>query len=1049
MVPAEGGVSSRLTANPGAQTHPRFSPDGSTLAYISRDEGSLDVYLGDAEGGPGRRLTYMGAMSQVVGWRPAGDRVLLATDYRQPFSGWLHMWEAPIDGSEATPVGWGPVSAVSFGPADRGAVIARNGFDPARWKRYRGGRAGSLWIDRPGAGGFVPLVSLPGNLASPMWVGRRIYFLSDHEGVGNLYSVTPTGRGLTRHTHHDRFYARFPSTDGNRIVYHCGADLWLLTPGEAGPERLDVNIQSARPQLSRRIMAPGKFVESVELHPAGHSAAITARGTGFTMPLWEGAPVTHGGSSGDRRRLISYLADGDRVVSVSDQSGEETLWTERADGDGEPVVVDRSLGRIRSLVPAPAGADRVAITNHRHEVVIIDLTRRRSKVIHRSPHTWIGGVAWSPDGRWLAFAAATTRTTMNLFLHDTIGGRTDQIGKPEFVDYAPSFDPDGQYLMFLSARSFDPVPDAVFHDYGFPRSVIPMLIPLTADLGSPFGLANRAPRAPGAPAPGAPPPAPPPAEPPAEPPVTKIDIAGLVSRVLAFPVPPARYGRLLAARGRALLLQWPITGSLGSSWDSAEPPKGTLQVWEFATDKLETMAEGVNHVGVSADGKVVSLRIGPRLRVVAIGWRDDKNGRDTHSRETGWVDLGRLRIEVVPRQEWRQMFSEAWRLQRDYFWWEDMGGVDWLEVHDRYLELIDRVAARSEFSDLLWEMQGELGTSHAYELGGDYRQQPTWSQGSLGADLVWSRGAWRVQRIPDGDSWDPAGSSPLAAAGVALSPKDRVLAVDGVKLTALISPQSQLVDKAGLAVGITVASGRGRPRRLAVVPLKTETPLRYRDWVAANREKVHDLSGGRAGYLHIPDMQAYGFSEFHRAWRSEVDRDGLVIDVRFNRGGNVSQILLEKLVRRRLGFRVTRWRPPAAFPTDAPAGPMVCLTNEMAGSDGDIFSHTFKLHRLGPLIGTRTWGGVVGIWPQQSLVDGTITTQPEFGTWFTDVGYRVENFGTEPDIEVLITPGDYRAGRDPQLERGVAELVDLIERAGPGLPDLGPPPSLRPPVLPG
>lgn len=1033
-VSIEGGVATRLTANPGSHGRPRFSPDGSRLAFISRDEGRPDVHVMDADGGPSRRISYFGASSLVVGWRPDGEAVLVATDHLQPFQGWMHLWEVPPDGGPSRPLGLGPAVAVSFAPGGVGMVIARHAFDPARWKRYRGGRAGALWIDPDGGGNFRRLAALRGNLADPMWIGERIYFLSDHEGIGNLYSVSPRGRGLRRHTHHDDFYVRYPSSDGRRIVYQCGGDLWVYDPATDEDRRLEITVPSARPQRNRRFISPGKYLESFHLHPSGHSVAVTARGGAFTMPLWEGAPRRYGEPSRHRRRLATWMPDGERIISVTDQPGEEALVVEGADGRGEPLAVD--VGRVRTLDPQPGDGGLVAVTNHRHELILVDLVGGGARVLHRSPHSWIAGTSWSHDGRWLAFSAALTRTTSNLFLYDATTDRTHQIGRPEFRDWAPRFDPEGRYLMFLSTRTLDPVADQVFHDYGFPRATLPMLIPLRADQPSPFSSAHRSPQPPGGGGGGEEGPTP-----------VEIDLEGLVERVQAFPVPLARYVEVVPAKGKAYFLVYPVTGSLGVSWAEEEPPKGTVQVWDFATEKLETVSEGVTDLQASADGKVIGIRYGRRLRVVPVGWKDEKNSKETPGRDTGWIDLSRIRIEVVPGDEWRQMFREAWRLQRDHFWWEDMAGVDWLEIHDRYLRLVDRVASRSEFSDLLWEMQGELGTSHAYELGGDYRPEPTWTQGHLGADLTWSRGAWRVQGIPRGDPWDPKASSPLAAPGVDIRPGDRILAIDGVELSATVSPASRLVDKGGRAVTLTVARGRRKPRQVVVVALDSETELRYRDWVEENRARVRELSQGRAGYIHIPDMMARGFGEFHRSWLSELDYEGLVIDVRFNRGGNVSQLLLKKLIQRRIGYRVTRWRAPYALPDDAPVGPMVCLTNEMAGSDGDIFSHSFKLHRLGPLVGTRTWGGVVGIWPQHSLVDGTITTQPEFGTWFTDVGYGVENYGTDPDIEVEITPRDYREGRDPQLERGVAELMRIIEASQPLLPELGPPPSVEPPRL--
>jgi tricorn protease len=917
-------------------------------------------------------------------------------------------------------------------------VLSRHGLDPARWKRYRGGQAGRLWIDRHGTGEFDPLVELDGNLASPMWIGRRIFFVSDHEGVGNIYSVTPTGRGLERHTSHRDFYARFPHSDGRRITYHAGADLYVLDPRGGEPQSIDVRIPSARPQLNRLFVTPGRHLESVDLHPSGHSIAVNARGGAFTMPLWEGAPHRHGEISAHRRRLTTWLPDGERIVSVTDETGEESLIVEHADGSGDPVRIDKDFGRIRTIDPAPSGSSRVTVTNHRHEVMVVDLGRKSVRTVHRSPHTWIAGTAWSPDGRWLAFSSAETRLTSTIHLHDTSNRRTYRLGEPRFRDVQPRFDPGGRYLAFLSSRVFDPVADGHFHDHGFPRADVPMLIPLDSEAFSPFAVENRPHRPPGQPGNGD-------KQPEARP--VDFDPTALIDRAQVVPVPSGRLTHLVAAVGRLFFVSQPLTGSRPVSWGPSEPPKGTLHAWDFGSDKVEQIAEGVTGVTSSADGKVIAILAQRKVRVMSVGWKDDKSGKDTPGRESGWLDLERIRVEVHRTEEWRQMFSEAWRLQRDLYWFESMGGVDWKAIHDRYASLVERVGSRAEFSDLMWEMQGELGTSHAYEMGGSYRPEPKTTLGKLGVDLEWSRGAWRITDIPAGDSWDPAASSPLTAPGVEARDGDRLLAVNGRLLTRDTDVGETLVDHGGRAVSVTLARGRSKARTVAVKTLKDETMLRYRDWVETNRRTVHEATEGRAGYLHIPDMMGWGYSEFNRSWLAEVERDGLVVDVRFNRGGNVSQLLLQRLLRRRVGFRVTRWTDPSGFPYESPSGPMVCLTNESSGSDGDIFSHAFKMHGLGPLIGTRTWGGVVGIWPQQSLVDGTVTTQPQFGTWFSDVGYAVENYGTDPDIEVVITPQDYAGGHDPQLETGIAELLERITAADPLQPDFGPEPSVKPPTL--
>lgn len=1057
-VSTDGGLAHRITANPGSVTRPRLSPDGNSIAYISRDEGVRDAWLIDRDGSDVRRLTFFGSVHSIAGWTLDGTAVLVVSDHDQPFAGFTHLWSVPLDGSPAArvPVGhaW---SAAYLGTG--GMVLGRNAFDPARWKRYRGGRAGQLWIDRNGEGTFDPLVELLGNVADPMSLGRRVFFLSDHEGVGNIYSVTPTGRNIKRHTDHSDFYVRYPSSDGSQIVYHSGGDLYVVGPAESAGTRVRVDVPSSRPQRNRRFIAPGKYVESFDVHPEGHSLAMTIRGSAFTMPLWEGSPIQHTDDSSVRERLTAWLADGESIVCVSDAGGEEQVVVRQTERSASDRVFEGDFGRIRSIDVSPhvnGLPDRLAITNHRHELMLLDLDTGSIENVHSSPYFWISGTSWSPDGRWLAFGARQTETTQDLMCLDSTDSSLHVIGRSEFVDRSPSFDPGGQFLYFLSSRVFDPVADSVFHDYGFPSSTLVMVAPLVSGQPVPFRLESKEPQAPGSSPSGRGAANSSGNEPSqggstdgteGDPPSTSIDFEGLSDRLEALPIPAGRHLKVRAVSDRVFVLSYPVRGALGVSSLTMERPKGTLAAFNLSNDTFETISENIADFDVSGDGKTLALWTEKRLRVVPIAWKDDKSSKDSVGRETGFIDLERIRVQVTPGDEWRQMFSEAWRLQRDYFWSEDMTGVDWLDVHDRYLALIDRVSTRSEFSDLVWEMQGELGTSHAYELGGDYRPEPPYTLGRLGAEIEWSRGAWRIRRIPKGDSWIPTARSPLARAGVDVKVGDRVLAVDGVPLDKTMAPESLLVDRGDRTAVLEVATGRRRSRRVIVEPLRSETALRYRDWVRANRDRVRTASEGRSGYIHIPDMGAAGFAEFHRSWRHEVTAEGLVIDVRFNRGGNVSQLLLQKLLRARLGYRVTRWRVPRAFPTDSPAGPMVCLTNEFSGSDGDIFSHTFKMHRLGPLVGTRTWGGVVGIWPQQSLVDGTITTQPEWGTWFSDVEFGVENYGTDPDIEVVIAPHDYGADRDPQLDRAIEELAALIDADSATEFDFSRRPSTQPPRL--
>ncbi len=1050
-VSRHGGIASRLTGGDGRVMAPRLSPDGTWIAFTADYDGGSEAFVMPADGGAWRRMTWFGGMLRTVGWTADGSALLVISNADQPFQNDFRLHEVPLDGSPSRELPVGPARTLATEPGGPGRVLGLNIGDPARWKRYRGGTRGRLLIDRDGSGEFVPLLDSPGNLSSPMWIGSRIWFLSDHEGHANLYSCTPTGRSLTRHTDHEGLYARMASTDGRRIVYHLGADLWVHDVAADVSERIDVRLAGPRTERTRRFVSAAKHLESASLHPKGHSVAAVVRGGTWTMPLWEGAPRRHGDVSSERRRLAAWLADGERLVAVSDAGGEERLVVWRADGEGRPKWLPADIGRVLDLVPAPAGGDRIALSNHRQEVLIVDVATGRANKVASSPWHRIGGIAWSPDGRWLAFGLAEGPNGSSLRLHDTKNRTSHAVTNGEFFDGTPAFDPDGKWLAFLSGRAFDPVYDSHYFDLGFPRGFVPCLVPLAADAADPFapGRRDAKPLVPGSDAA----PAPTKAKGPASkqkpgPTPTRIDLDGIGRRVLAFPVPEARYDGLVATKGRFLFVSTDPIGTLDEAPASA--PRSELTGYDLEAGERLVFGERVTDVEATADGRHLLLRVGDRLRVLAGSVKPkEASGEGEPSRKTGWLDLGRIRAEVDPAREWAQMFREAWRLQRDQFWTADMAGVDWPGVYERYRPLVDRVSTRAEFSDLLWEMQGELGTSHCYEMGGEYAPGRSYPVGRLGADFAWDarRRAWRIESIPDGDSWVPDDRSPLAAPGLGVRAGDLVLEIDGRPLDSTTPPGAALVHRARADVTLTIRRGAEKPRRVVVRTLSNEFGLRYRAWVERNRAIVHKASKGRIGYVHVPDMGSRGFSEFHRHYRAESCRDGLIVDVRYNGGGNVSQLLLEKLLRRRIGYDRTRWMGLLPYPQHATTGCLVAITNEHAGSDGDIFSHSWKVYGLGPLIGRRTWGGVVGIWPRHTLVDGTVTTQPEFAYWFQDVGYGVENYGTDPDIPVDILPADHAAGRDPQLARAIAEVKRLIAERKPGPPPLGPTPTMAPPRL--
>lgn len=1096
-VPAAGGIARRLTANLGAASRPSFSPDGSQIAFVGREEGTSEIYLMPAHGGPARRITYLGSPScTTAGWTREGE-IIFASSAQHWYSSATQLYAADISSGLIRPLPYGLAHAIAIHPGGA-VVLGRNTNDPARWKRYRGGTVGRLWIDPTGSGEFHPLIKLPGNLASPMWIGDRIFFISDHEGIGNLYSCNPEGEDLRRETNHTVYYARHASTDGKRIVYHSGADLYIFDPHSGENRMIEVDYHSPRVQRNRRFVDAARYLSHWSIHPKGQAMAIETRGKIFSFANWEGAVRQHrvdpadaesasssqngAVTTGVRCRLPTWLNDGKRLIGITDQGGEEYFMIWQADGS-EPVISLEGLdiGRPESIRANPK-KDQIAFSNHRYELFCLDLNTRELKRIDRGKASPIAGFDWSPDGEWLAYSVSISLSTMALKLWQASTGEIYPLTESLLRDVAPSFDPKGRYLYFLSYRSFDPVYDNVQFDLSFPRAMKPYLITLQKDLESPFipkprldtgseeeteeekpqeqeagmaaeqtnGSKDGAGDSAGE----------------EEPEKTqekkegeealRIDLDGIQQRVIAFPVTEGIYGRVIGLKNdKVLYSRYPVEGAIARSQSGNHNARGSLLVYNFQDQREETLVNNITDFDVSSDRSMMVYRADNRLRVLKAGEKPSDDG--SPSRKSGWLNLGRVKVSVNPGAEWRQMFREAWRLQRDQFWTPDMAQVDWVSVHDRYLPLVDRVSCRSEFSDLMWEMQGELGTSHAYELGGDYRPEPNYQQGFLGADFEYEpeSDAWRITRIYQGDSWDPQNSSPLSQPGVQVREGDRLVEVNGQRLSRSVSPAAALVNLAGEEVTLTIlpqSDGDQEPaksaRTVTVKTLRSEIGLRYRDWVENNRRRVHDATGGRIGYLHIPDMGPQGYAEFHRGFLSEIDREGLIVDVRYNRGGHVSSLLLEKLARKRLGYDLARWSEiPTPYPVESVLGPIVALTNEYAGSDGDIFSHGFKAMGLGPLIGKRTWGGVIGIWPRHSLVDGTQTTQPEFSFWFNDVGWGVENYGVDPDIEVDIRPQDYVRGVDPQLERAIEEILRLLAENPPQLPDFSERPTRALPTL--
>ena len=609
-------------------------------------------------------------------------------------------------------------------------------------------------------------------------------------------------------------------------------------------------------------------------------------------------------------------------------------------------------GVLHQLVASPAG-DRLAFANNRHELWLLDVGGE-PKLLDRSIGERIDDLAFSPDGRWLAYVWSPKTHTAIIRLAECETGRIIDATSALREDRSPAWDPDGNYLYFLSTRDFHPVYDALQFELSFPEAWRPYLVTLRENVANPFT------------------PKPAPLHKPRErdddeddaddkkeaKPEVIVDADGLPRRMLAFPVDEGSYDRIVAAKGRAIFSRFPVRGIRPDDRDQEPQSEGELYAYDFEQQRGATLATEIDDFVIGPDARTLVYFSHGKLRAIDAGGDLPEDGDDDKpapevGRRTGWLDLARISVLVEPLAEWRQMLREAWRLQRENFWDPQMSGIDWDAVLARYEALLPKVRSRNELSDVIWEMQGELGTSHAYETGGDRPLPPQYKRGFLGADLAWDERAkaYRVERILRGDPWNRDADSALAEPGIDVKEGDLIVAIGGRAVTAHNGPAALLVNQAGRDVVLSVVRGNEAPRRVLVRTLRDERMLRYRAWVDANRADVHERTKGRVGYVHVPDMGPWGFAEFHRGYLSEFDRDGLIVDVRYNRGGHVSALLLEKLARKRVGYDVSRWAPPFPYPEESVGGPIVAVTNQFAGSDGDIFSHCFKLYGLGPLVG--------------------------------------------------------------------------------------------------
>ena len=848
-----------------------------------------------------------------------------------------------------------------------------------------------------------------------------LHWLRHKDGPSRVLEATPGVR------------ARLPRPFGNgRIAYvadHDGAEALYLKDIAAlpagGPERGG----PALPAAATKPATPPEDSDAGTPLPQPVSAASLTRPDAAVTVV---APAAGQGPASAAAPAAGADA-ADTAGAVADSVDAVPALQGRAVSGGSTKIDFPKPSRASAMEASPDG-NWLAVGTAFGDIYLADTRTGTLSLISSIGEGSIEGFSWSPDSAWLGWSEPVTsfgsRSRLRMTRIDSapLAGDANrvlvEVTDGRFRDESPSFTPDGKYLAFLSNRSFDPVYDGHSFDLSFPSPIKPYLVALAADTPSPFGPTVDLQDGDGADAAAD-------ESAKAEIPAVRVDAEGLAHRVISVPVPQGNYSALTATSGALLWLDNELSGVTGEGRASLDDKNAapSLVRFDLAKRRTTTIVEALDSYRVSGDGDKVVFVQDKQIRVTPAGAKADEE-----SGQLVKVDLTRIRVQLDPLSVWGQAFDETWRLQRDFFWTEDMAGQDWNSVHARYRPIVDRLGSHDDLVDLLWELHGELGTSHAYVRPAAVTENGSNGQGRLGADLAFTGEGWEITRILAGESSDPLATSPLTRPGADAKPGDVLLAIDGVELTEARTPAMQLVGAAGRAVELTLRNGSGHGdqagehRRVAVVPVRDEERLRYQEWVTANRRTVREASRGTFGYLHIPDMMANGWAQLHRDLDTETALDGLIVDVRRNRGGHTSQLVAELIGRKVTGWSMPRGEKPRTYPHHAPRGPVVILTDEFAGSDGDIITQVSKLRGIGPVIGTRTWGGVVGIDNRFALADGTGVTQPRYATWFSGgVGWGVENFGVSPDIEVTFPPHAYAAGTDPQLEYGIGALKEMIQ----------------------
>ncbi len=1058
LAPAAGGTATRLTSHPGLELFAKFSPDGRWIAFTGQYDGDEQVYVVPTAGGAPRQLTFYPAAgplaprwgydNQVYGWSPDGAEVL----FRSLRDGWdlgdTKLYLVNVSGGLPRALPMPESGGGDLSPDGKRVVYSPVTRDFRHWKRYEGGWAQDLWILDVDSLESIQVTHHKRSDRDPMWIGETIFFSSDRDGTLNLYAWDTASGELEQLTDEDRWDVRWPSADkaNRRIVYEKAGALEILdlASGTVQPIRIHVPTD----QIARR---PGRVsaanrVTGYSLSPKAKRAAFSARGDIFSVPVEHGPTRNLTRSSGANDRDPAWSPDGRRIAFVSDRTGETEIWAVAQDGGGEPVQLTRgSVGRHYNNLLWSPGSDRIAFIDQQGRLGIVEAGDRSGDDAATGPREIIEvaddsrpfgtSYDWSPRGDYLAVELGDENTFGSIHLFEIESRTLTRVTSEMWNDFFPVFDPNGDYLYFLSDRQFQPQIGSFEYNYAADRETYIYALALCEDTAHPFpprsdeveiedeeenGEANdgaddgkenerdgeededeNADKGEG--------------EGGEEKDRDRIDLDGLAGRVARVPVDADNYFGLGAAEGKLLYVRGGA-GYLGRSSD--------VQTEVFSYDLKEreskSLAKGIGGLVLSDDRAKLLVRERGGFRLLDVGGGEEKT-----------LSLAGLTVDRVPTEEWSQIFDEVWRRFRDFFYAPNMHGYDWEALREQYSPLLAHVGHRSDLNYLMSEMVAELNVSHAYVSGGDWETPDRPRAALLGArfELDEDAGRYRIARIFEGQNEEPRYRSPLTEVGVDVDAGDYLFAIQGRELTPDTNP-FRILREAGrgpLELTVGASADRGEARNVLVDPIDNEDALIYLAWTERSRAIVDELGGGRIGYVHIPDMSADGIREWIKWFYGQVRKDAMVVDVRSNGGGNVSPMIIERLRRETLMLDFERNRDSVdTSPGVVFHGHLVCVIDEDTASDGDQFAYQFRRAELGPIVGKRSWGGVVGIYGRAPLIDGGSVNVPEAGSADPEGAWVIEGYGVDPDVEVTNLPRDLLEGRDPQLEKAVDLLLEML-----------------------